>query len=238
MRTPIRTIPLLALACGFSACTGIGTGARTSSAPGARASSASATPTSPVPSPSTSSVPATPITAAPVVVSGIRPPGPAVLPDRTAGQDDPVGSGPSHRPNLGGDRHPIIPQQPFGTIEIPRIGLNHPIYEGVDLPDLHWGPGHWPGTAEPGQFGNAVFAGHRVTHTRPFLDIDRLVAGDQIIITTADGRFVYEVTGHLIVTPDDVHIADPTLTPTVTLLACHPKGSARQRYVVEGRLVG
>ena len=29
--------------------------------------------------------------------------------------------------------------------------------------------------------GNAVFAGHRVTHTHPFLDVDQLAPGDQVI---------------------------------------------------------
>ena len=33
----------------------------------------------------------------------------------------------------------------------------------------------WPGSAVPGQLGNAVFAGHRVTHTHPFLRINELV---------------------------------------------------------------
>jgi sortase A len=155
--------------------------------------------------------------------------------------DDPITPGQrttAGRMNLGGDRHPIVTRTPIGTVDIPKIGLNHPIYEGVELEDLHWGPGHWPGTAMPGQFGNTVFAGHRVTHTRPFLDLDRLEPGDQIIFTTADGRFIYEVTGHEIVTSDDVRIADRTLNPTLTLMACHPKGSARQRYVVRGRLLG
>ena len=146
--------------------------------------------------------------------------------------------GEESRVNIGGDTHPIVPREAIGTIEIPRIRLIHPIYEGIDLPTLHWGPGHWPGSVLPGQYGNTVFAGHRVTHTRPFSDIDRLVPGDQIIFTTAAGRFVYEVTGHQIVTPDQVHIVDPTLTPTVTLTACHPKGSDRQRYVIRGRLIG
>jgi sortase A len=155
--------------------------------------------------------------------------------------DDPLGPGHSAargRPNLGGDRHPVVPQTPLGTIEIPKIALDHAFYEGAELPNLHWGPGHWPGTALPGQFGNTVIAGHRVSHTRPFLDIDQLVPGDQIILTTRDGRFVYEVTGHEIVTSEDVRIADPTLTPTLTLMACHPKGSLQQRYVVRGRLIG
>jgi sortase A len=170
-----------------------------------------------------------------------RPPAPRLSAGATSGEDNPVQptrSSVAPRTNLGGDSHPIVAQAPFGTIEIPKIGLDHPIYEGVELENLHWGPGHWPGTAMPGQFGNAVFAGHRVTHTRPFLDIDRLQPGDQIIFTTSAGRFVYEVTDHEIVTADNVRISEPTLTPTVTVFACHPKGSARQRYVVHGRLIG
>jgi sortase A len=89
----------------------------------------------------------------------------------------------------------------------------------------------------PGQAGNAVFAGHRVTHTRPFLDIDLLVPGDQMIFRTNDGTATYEVTGHEIVTPDATWIGQPTPEPTVTIFACHPKRSARQRYVVRGKLV-
>ena len=82
-----------------------------------------------------------------------------------------------------------------------------------------------------------MFAGHRVTHTRPFLDIDRLAPGDPIIIRTNDGTFTYEVTEHLIVTPDATWIAQPTPEPTLTIFACHPKRSAKQRYVVRARLV-
>ncbi|MGH9035594.1 MAG: sortase, partial [Acidimicrobiia bacterium] len=55
---------------------------------------------------------------------------------------------------------------------------------------------------------------------------------------TNDGTAVYEVTEHLIVTPDATWIAQPTPEATVTLFACHPKRSAKQRYVVRGKLVG
>ena len=46
------------------------------------------------------------------------------------------------------------------------------------------GPGHWPGTALPGQLGNAVVAGHRTSHNRDFRNIDQLVPGDEIILST------------------------------------------------------
>jgi sortase A len=147
---------------------------------------------------------------------------------------DPVAPG---RPNTGGDKHPMEAHPAFGMVVIPKIGLVHPIFEGIEESVIHWGPGHWPGSAAPGRVGNSVFAGHRVTHTRPFLDIDRLVQGDQMVFHLATGTYTYEVTEHLIVGPSDVWITDPTPTPTVTIFACHPKHSAKQRYVVRGKLI-
>src|SRR5581483_11268436 len=143
----------------------------------------------------------------------------------------------AHKVNLGGDVHPIVPATQIGRIVIPKINLDHPIFEGVDETVIHWGPGHWPGSAMPGKVGNSVFAGHRVTHTRPFYDIDLLNPGDDIIVHTADGTFTYKVTGHQIVTPKDTWIVNPTATATITIFACHPKHSAAQRYVVRGDLV-
>ncbi|MBV8302757.1 MAG: class E sortase [Acidimicrobiia bacterium] len=125
----------------------------------------------------------------------------------------------------------------IGRIEIPKIGLIQPMFEGVSLDVLAQGPGHWTGTPMPGDTGNVVVAGHRVTHTHPFLDIDQLLPGDQVIFTTTAGRFVYAVTQSFIVTPDAVWIANPTSGPTMTLFACHPKHQATHRIVVTGNLV-
>lgn len=125
----------------------------------------------------------------------------------------------------------------IGEIQIPRIGLVHPVYEGVTLTVIDHGPGHWPGSAVPGQLGNSVFAGHRVTHSHPFRRINELVPGDDIVFKMQNGTFTYKMTGSQIVTPKDVHIVNPTTDATVTLFACHPPGSARQRYVVRGAFV-
>ena len=136
---------------------------------------------------------------------------------------------------------PVDPRAPtpivdIGEIRIPKIGLVHRIYEGVTLTVIDQGPGHWPGSAMPGEVGNTVFAGHRVTHTHPMRHIDQLVEGDEVIFSTKDGVFTYRVTGHQIVTPQDVHIVDPTPDATMTIFGCHPPGSATQRYVVRGIL--
>ena len=120
----------------------------------------------------------------------------------------------------------------LGTIEIPKIGVSKAMYEGITLTTLDHGPGHWPGTAMPGQPGNVVVAGHRVSHDKPFRHLEQLEPGDDVIFTTDAGRFVYKVTGTEVVDPSAVWIADQTPDFTATLFACHPAGSTKQRIVV------
>ena len=120
----------------------------------------------------------------------------------------------------------------LGRMSIPSLGVDEPLLEGIRLTTLDNGPGHWPGTAMPGQVGNVVVAGHRTSHGAVFRDIDRLVPGD-VVNFTVDGEVLeYHVTGTEIVEPDAIWIVDPTSTPTATLFACHPPGSTRQRIVV------
>lgn len=124
-----------------------------------------------------------------------------------------------------------------GQIEIPKIGLVSTTYEGNTLDVIDHGPSHWPGTAMPGDVGNTVFAGHRVTHTHPFLNVDQLQPGDSVIFTTGAGRFAYAVDEIVIVTPNELWIVDQTPNPTFTLFGCHPKHQKTHRIVVRGHLV-
>jgi sortase A len=135
------------------------------------------------------------------------------------------------------DPYEDVPVGQIGAISIPKIGLEHAIYEGIWLTVLDHGPGHWPNSAMPGQRGNTVFPGHRVTHSHPFLDLDQLAPGDQIVFHMPDADQVYAVRETLIVEPTDMWVVEQTETPTVTLIACHPEHSARQRIVVKGDLV-
>jgi len=125
----------------------------------------------------------------------------------------------------------------IGRLEIPVIGLNERIREGVDLSVIDRGVAHWAGTAEAGGFGNMVLAGHRTTKTAPFHDLDRLQPGDSITVTGFDGRVArYAVRETIIVSPNDIWIVEQTDVPLLTLFACHPKRSARQRIVVRAEL--
>ncbi len=131
-------------------------------------------------------------------------------------------------------RDPRAPEgrNELGTIEIPKIGLKMTMLEGIRLTTLDQGPGHWPGSAMPGQAGNVVVAGHRTSHARPFRHLDALVPGDQVIFTMSNGTFVYRVVSTEIVSPDRVDIVDQSAAKTATLFACHPPGSTSQRIVV------
>jgi sortase A len=130
------------------------------------------------------------------------------------------------------DENAVEPRQELGSIEIPAIGVDKTMFEGVTLTTLNRGPGHWPGTALPGQIGNVVVGGHRVSHDKPFRNLDKLVPGDQVIFTTTEGRFVYDVVSTEIVTPDAIRIIDQTPEKTATLFACNPPGSTKQRIVI------
>ena len=126
--------------------------------------------------------------------------------------------------------------QQVGSIEIPAIGLSRGMFEGIELSVLDYGPGHWPDTAMPGEVGNVVVAGHRVSHNADFRDVDDLSPGDDVIFNTSTGRHVYSVVSTEIVQPDALWIVDQTDDATATLFACHPPGSVRQRIVVHLRL--
>jgi sortase A len=123
-------------------------------------------------------------------------------------------------------------------VSIPAIGVDKIVVEGVTLEDLKRGPGHYPDTPFPGQPGNAAIAGHRTTYGAPFNRIDELEPGDEILVTTVQGSFRYEVSDQLIVSPSEVGVLDDFGDNRLTLTACHPKYSARQRIVVVAALAG
>ena len=135
------------------------------------------------------------------------------------------------------DSYAAEPVISLGRIQIPKIGVDDEMYEGIRMSTLDYGPGHWPGSAMPGQAGNIVVGGHRTSKHRVFRDVDQLVAGDQIIFTDGNGTHVYAVNRVEIVQPTDVWIINPTPTPTATLFACHPPGSTAQRIVVFADLI-
>ncbi|MFM8529036.1 MAG: sortase [Actinomycetota bacterium] len=126
----------------------------------------------------------------------------------------------------------VEPEVKVGAIYIPKLTVLQTIYRGVTMPTLDKGVGWWPGTALPGKIGNVVLGGHRVSKKKPFRNLDQLQAGDEIFLSSDEGNYVYLVDRVFIVNPTDVWIVDQTNEATLTLFACHPPGSTRERIVV------
>ncbi|MGH3539487.1 MAG: class E sortase [Pseudonocardiaceae bacterium] len=67
------------------------------------------------------------------------------------------------------------------------------VLQGTDQDVLAVGPGHYEGTAGPGQLGNFGVAGHRVGKGSPFNSLDLLASCDAIVVEAADHWYVYRV---------------------------------------------
>ncbi len=131
----------------------------------------------------------------------------------------------------------IRPIAIIGRIQIPKIGLDAELRDQITQQSIDLGPSHWPGTATPGGYGNAVIAGHRNSHTAPFHDTANLVAGDAITLVDAAGHaFTYHVTEMFVVQPSAIWITEQTPGHTLTLFTCHPLGSSAQRLVIRATL--
>jgi len=135
----------------------------------------------------------------------------------------------------------------IARISMPTIGVDKVIVAGVSVEALRIGPGHYPTTVMPGQPGNASIAGHRTTYGAPFHRIDELQPGDEIKVQTIQGVHTYVVDAQTTASGQEVgyFIVDPSATEVLsdfgdnrlTLTACHPKYSARQRIIVTATLV-
>jgi sortase A len=136
----------------------------------------------------------------------------------------------------------------FAFLHIPRLGKKYsvPVVQGVSLPDLSRGVGHYPSTALPGALGNFAVAGHRATNGEPFAHLDRVKVGDSIVVETRNSWFTYVVDDITIVAPTDVWVIEPIpgkpdVEPTrrlITLTTCNPRWASTQRLILFGHLDG
>jgi sortase A len=145
---------------------------------------------------------------------------------------------PEARPDFG---------EAFAFVHIPRFGADwtRAVVEGTDPAELEEGPGHYVGSAMPGEQGNFAMAGHRVGRGSPFLALDVLEPGDPVVVETVDAWHVYRVTTTTVVDPRESSVVAPTPGGAangaangafLTMTTCHPKFSTRERLVVHGEL--
>ena len=126
---------------------------------------------------------------------------------------------------------------PVAIMEIPSIKLKQPVVDGITEDVIKYFLGRFPESAMPGEVGNFAVAGHRVSDfTDAFINLYKVKVGYEVIVTTKDGRFTYEVDNSFIVDPDQVEVLDDADYEKMTLITC-TIGSKR-RVVVTGKLIG
>ena len=125
---------------------------------------------------------------------------------------------------------------PLAVLEIPKVHLAVPVFEGTDDLTLNRGAGRIGGTAHPGEAGNVGIAGHRDGFFRVLKDIQM---GDIVELRSTNRTFHYRVSKIEIVTPEDTRVLTPTSDSELTLVTCYPfyfVGSAPQRFIVHAIL--
>lgn len=120
---------------------------------------------------------------------------------------------------------------------IPAIQLDAPVIHGVGAESLQRGVGHYNGSANPGEAGNVVLAGHNDVYGEVFRYLDQLQPGDELTLYSRAGAFRYVVREWRIVEPTEVSVLAPTASGTVTLISCYPYRIDTQRIIVVGDLL-
>jgi len=133
-----------------------------------------------------------------------------------------------------GAREAVAVGAPVARLVIPRVALDEIVLEGVGDDQLNAEPGHLPGTAFPGEPGNAVVAAHRDRH---FNHLDALSVGDTITTESGALKKTWVVVGKRIVGKDEAALF-PSNDPTLTLTTCWPIryiGPAPERLIVTAK---
>ncbi|MGN0984526.1 MAG: class C sortase [Gemmiger sp.] len=129
----------------------------------------------------------------------------------------------------------------MGTVRIPKISVELPIYHGTDAQTLEKGVGHIRQTALPigGSGVHAVLTGHSgLPSARLFDDLNKLETGDLFFIDVLGEVHAYQVDDIQVVLPGEVEALNPVAgRDLVTLITCTPYGINTHRLLVRGTRV-
>jgi len=133
--------------------------------------------------------------------------------------------------NLGGDCV-------MGTIRIPKIGVELPIYHGTATETLEKGAGHLENTSLPigGTGTHAVLSAHSgLPAAALFTELTKLAGGDLFFLDVLDETLAYRVDQVKVVEPEDTSdLWIDTNADYVTLVTCTPYGINSHRLLVRG----
>ena len=129
----------------------------------------------------------------------------------------------------------------MGSLEIPKIQVELPIYHGTEDEVLSNGIGHLEGTSLPigRENTHSVLTGHRgLPSSKLLVRLDEMKIGDLFFIHTYKEVMAYKVEEIMVVKPEDtawMEIKDEK--DLVSLVTCTPFGINSHRLIVTGRRV-
>ena len=124
----------------------------------------------------------------------------------------------------------------MGSIRIPKISVNLPIYHGTSEQTLASGAGHLYGSSLPvgGKNTHAVITGHRgLVDAMMFTRLDEMRVGDYFYIEVMGRTLGYRVDRISVIEPNDT--SKLKIVPSedrVTLMTCTPYGVNTHRLLV------
>lgn len=129
----------------------------------------------------------------------------------------------------------------IGYIEIAKLDIVLPIFEGTGSQELRDGVGVVEGTSIPTEQKNtvSVIAGHRGGYNgaQTFLHIDQLEKGDEIKVTTKEKELIYHVTGQEVIESTDwTKFTKEKDETKLILLSCHPYPKNTDRILIYSKL--
>lgn len=126
----------------------------------------------------------------------------------------------------------------MGSIEIPKISVNLPIYHGTSDEILSAGVGHVNGISLPigGSSRKSILTGHRgLPSSKLFTRLDELELNDLFFISVLNETLAYKVVNIQVIEPEDVSSLEiEEGRDLVSLITCTPYGVNTHRLVVTG----
>lgn len=140
--------------------------------------------------------------------------------------------------SLDHSNSPEVPDNVLGILEIQRINVKIPIFQGATKEHLDYGIGQLVGSAQIGGSGNVALAAHRgYTYGRLFNRLDELQAGDELVATTKIGTYRYRVVKSFLVLPNNLSVLESNDNESLlTLITCHPVKDPTHRLIVQAVL--
>lgn len=147
---------------------------------------------------------------------------------------------------------PLVSPENVATgnwIRIPSIDVNVPLALSPTVNDadviktLDQGAALYPNGIQPGRLGNTFISAHSTgepwkgKYRFAFLKMNDLTDGNLIHLDYNGTRYTYRIVTKEIVTPrPDFRVTSDRPVPTVTLMACWPLWTTKQRMLIRGEL--